>query len=122
MVPTNYKLKNLEIKKENFTEKTIVPKNSLIIGFMPCEATELLIRYATKNKLDFMVALCGCPPINYYYGFDDDIYNDWRANMEYLAVSGIEDNKMGTIGYETLKEFNDPYPVLFNKKVKKFTK
>ena len=122
MYPSKYNLDNLIIKKEKFSERTIVPKDSLIIGFMPCEATELLIRYATNNKLDFMVALCGCPPLNYYYGFDDDIYNDWKDNMEYLAISGIEDNNMGTLGYESLKDFNDPYPVLFNKKTKKFTK
>ena len=42
--------------------------------------------------------------------------------MKYLAMSGIEDNNLGTIGYESLKELNDPYPILFNKKVKKFTK
>ena len=122
MYPVENKLNNLVIKKEPFTEQTIVPKNSLIIGFMPCEATELLIKYATEHKLDFMVALCGCPPITDYYGFDDDVFNDWDANMKYLAMSGIEDNNLGIIGYESLKELNDPYPILFNKKVKKFTK
>lgn len=122
MYPVENKLKNLVIKKESFTAQTIVPKNSLIIGFMPCEATELLIKYATENKLDFMVALCGCPPITDYYGFDDDVFNNWEANMKYLALAGIEDNNLGTIGYESLKELNDPYPILFNKKVKKFTK
>ncbi len=119
MYPTKYNLDNLIIKKEKFTLKTKVPEGSLIVGFMPCEATQTLLEYATNNKLDFIVALCGCPPYNDCYGYEDDIYYDWLGNMKYLALRGIEDNDLGELGIASLKEFDDPYPIYFNKKLKK---
>ena len=119
MHPMKHNLNNLVIKKEKFTEDTKVPEGSLMIAFMPCEGTETFIKYATDHKLDFMIALCGCPPyLNYYYD-DDDMFRDWIGNMHYLAATGIEDNNMGEIGLESLEEFNDPYPVFYNKKVLK---
>lgn len=117
MHPTDYNLDNLVIKREMFTQDTKVDEDSLMIAFMPCESTELFIRYATTHNLDFIVALCGCPPIKNYYDIDDDIFYDWIGNMKYLASSGIEDNNLGILGEESLKQFDDPYPVLFNKKL-----
>ena len=58
MHPMKHNLNNLVIKKESFTDKTKVPEGSLMVSFMPCEATETFIRYATDHNLDFMVALC----------------------------------------------------------------
>lgn len=117
MHPTNYNLDNLVIKKEKFTEDTKVEDGSLMIAFMPCEATETFIRYATTHKLDFMVALCGCPPYQNYYLDDDDFFYDWIGNMHYLAASGIEDNNMGEIGVASLEEFDDPHPIFYNKRL-----
>lgn len=112
----NYEDRHLILKREMFNEDTIIPKDSLIVSFMPCEYTANLINYATSNKHDFMIALCGC---NHYYSpyvdFDDSLH-DWFANMEYLARSGIEDNNLGDFGCAYLKKYHDPYPILYNKK------
>ena len=112
----NYEDKHLVLKREMFSSDTIIPDDSLIVSFMPCEYTADLINYATSNRHDFMIALCGC---NHYYSpyvdFDDSLH-DWFANMEYLARSGIEENDLGEFGRTYLKKYSDPYPILYNKK------
>jgi len=112
----DYDDKHLILKREKFNKDTIIPKDSLIISFMPCEYTADLIEYATDNKHDFMIALCGC---NHYYSpyvdFDDSLH-DWYANMEYLARRGIEENNLGEFGMTYLKKYDDPYPILYNKR------
>ena len=114
MHPTDYNLDNLVIKKELFTEKTKVPKDSLLIGFMPCEATEVLLRVAHRRELDFMVALCGCSPNNNDVYYDDEV---WLDNMEYLAFNAVRDTKLGELKQASLDAFDDPYPVLYNKRL-----
>lgn len=54
------KLKNIVLKKEEFTENTRVEKCDLIIGTYPCEATIPIIKNARKNNKEFSIALCGC--------------------------------------------------------------
>ena len=85
----------------------------MIIGFMPCEATELLIKQATSNKKDFMIALCegGHNEFDDYY--DEDI---WTSNMFYLAMTGIAENNLGTFQNTDLEKYHDPYPVIYNKR------
>ncbi len=117
MYPMKHNLNNLKIKRESFTSETKVPEGSLMVAFMPCEATETFIRYATNHKLDFIIALCGCPPYNNYCYDEDDLYYDWIGNMHYLAAAGIEDNNMGELGIESLAEYDDPYPIFYNKRL-----
>ena len=114
MHPTDYNLDNLVIKRESFTSKTKVPKGSLLIGFMPCEATEVLLRTAHRRELDFIVALCGCSPNNNDVYYDDSV---WLDNMEYLAHSAVRDTKLGELKRASLEAFDDPYPVLYNKRL-----
>ena len=116
MHPTDYNLDNLVIKKELFTEKTKVPKDSLLIGFMPCEATEVLLKVAHRRELDFMVALCGCSPNNSEGYYDDEV---WMNNMEYLAYSAVRDTDLGELKHATLDDYDDPYPILYNKRLMK---
>ncbi len=104
----------LILKKEKFTEKTNISESSLLIGFMPCEATEILIKKATKNKKNFIVALCegGHNEYNEYY--DEDI---WTNNMKYLVSRGIKSNGLGKYMETDLSRYSDPYPVIYNKRM-----
>lgn len=111
---TKYKSsKKLKLKREKFSEDTNIKKADLIIGFMPCEATELLIKQATKNKKDFLVALCE----GGHYDFDDYFdTEEWTQSIYYLATRGIEDNSLGELVKSDLKDYGDPYPVIYNKR------
>lgn len=53
-------LDGVVLKKEKFTLATPLPKNALIIGQKPCEATETIIRKSSIKNLEFYIQLCEC--------------------------------------------------------------
>ena len=104
---------NLILKKQRFELNTDVSGADMLIGFMPCDATELLIRKATDNKLDFLVALCE----GGHYEFDDFFDTEaWTESICYIANQGICDNFLGKLVKTDLKTYGDPYPVIYNKR------
>ena len=82
---------------------------------MPCEATYNIIDAASRNNVDFMIALCeGGPHGDIYDYFEND--NEWLDTMIYMAERAVEDNSMGTIKKAYLKEYHNPYPIIYNKR------
>ena len=53
-------LGNVKLHKEDFQEEMTIESYDLIVGIMPCEATSMIIRKATKEHKEFFLALCGC--------------------------------------------------------------
>lgn len=107
---------NLILKREMFSKETPIGNTSMIIGFMPCDATALLIDVACQNKVDFMVALCeGGTRENFGWLEDDD---EWIGFIKYCALRGIEEKNMGTLGEASLEKYQNPYPIIYNKKRK----
>ena len=47
-----------------------------------------------------------------YFESDDE----WIDSMLYRADRGIENHHMGTLGIQYLDEYEDPYPVIYNKR------
>lgn len=109
---------NMILKKEHFTNNTDVSGIDKIVGFMPCESTEVLIKQACQNNVDFCVALCDGHDINTYDDLDDGEM-DWQAGIVYEASKYIRDNNMGVLEQATLTAYDDPYPVLYNKRLTK---
>jgi len=103
------------LKKEKFKNETDVSSADLIIGFMPCEATQTIIENATKNRKDFIIAMCEG-------GAHGDIYDyfestkDWLNTMLYLAEREIESNNMGELKILSFKKYLSSYPIIYNKK------
>lgn len=107
---------NLILKKELFTAATPLNQTSLIIGFMPCDATPLLIDTACRNNIDFIVALCeGGRRTGYEWLEYDD---EWISHMKYNATNGIAKASMGELKLASLEKYGDPYPVIYNKRLK----
>lgn len=104
-----------KLKREKFTDKTKINKANIIIGLMPCEATELIIRKAAKQKINFLIGLCEGGHQAYDDYFDDYLF---EKQMKSLATREIEKNNLGELGIASLKSYSDPYPVIYNKKVK----
>ena len=95
------KYPNMVIHKEKFTEKTIINKNALGIGILPCEATEVIFRNFCKNKMDFYIALCDC---EHYLG---------QKTFIDLARHLTKDDDNATLKIETLgPEFHYDCPIL----------
>lgn len=109
------KIPNMKLKKESFTKSTPVRNDQLVIGFMPCEATEQTIVTAGKNKADFLIALCeGGPHGDEFDYFESE--EEWIASMIYTARLMAAKNDLGTIEIADLKQYGDPYPVIYNKR------
>lgn len=104
---------NLILKKESFTPTTDITNQTLLIGFMPCTATQLLIETACKKKKDFIIALCD--------GMDghDDINLDyeinWQLEMIYNARKQLRDNDRGYLEVTDLEEYGISYPIIYSK-------
>jgi len=108
---------NMVLKKEKFTKDTSVREDQLVIAFMPCEATEPAVLAATKNKADFVIGLCeGGPHGDEYDYFESE--DEWLSSILYTARTQVEKNGLGELMVTDLKEYNDPYPVIYNKRKK----
>ncbi len=106
---------HLHLVRKEFSRYDDVGSANLIIGFMPCKGAEDLVDSATSNEIDFMVALCeGGPHGDIYDYFESD--DEWIDSMLYRADRGIENHHMGTLGIQYLDEYEDPYPVIYNKR------
>lgn len=104
---------NMILKKERFLLDTDVSGADMIIGFMPCDATELVIRKTCENKKDFLIALCE----GGHFEFDDFFDTEaWTDAMFALAEDGIKENGLGELVKTDLKDYGDPYPVIYNKR------
>ena len=106
---------NLFLKKEKFTLQTDVSASGLIIGFMPCEATEYIIDNATRNKKDFMIGMCEGGPHGDIFDFYED-EDEWLSAMLYFAENRIEENNLGALQKTYMKEYNYKYPIIWNKR------
>lgn len=107
---------NLILKPELFDKTTAIGDAKLLIGYMPCEAAVLLVDSACKNKIDFMLALCEGGTRNEYGWLEDD--HDWICFVRYCAIRGIENNSLGSLEQCYLEQYNNPYPVIYNKRKK----
>ena len=77
------------------------------------DATELVIRKACENKKDFLIALCE----GGHFEFDDFFDTEaWTDAMFALAEDGIKENGLGELVKTDLKDYGDPYPVIYNKR------
>ena len=107
---------NMILKKEMFNKDTPIGEAKMIIGFMPCDATTLLIETACAHGVDFMVALCEGGMREGYGWLEED--DEWIGFVKYCASRGIEDQNLGELREESLSEYNNPYPVIYNKRKK----
>lgn len=115
LVTTKSEVPNMTLKKENFTMSTPIKKDQLVIAFMPCEATESTIVASGTNNTDFMIALCeGGPHGDEFDYFESE--EEWITSMIYKARLMAKKYGLGTIEVADLKQYGDPYPVIYNKR------
>lgn len=103
----------LKLVKKRFYDDTDIGETDLMIGLMPCEAANVIVRTAIKNGIDFMLALCEGGP----HGDEFDYYEDeqeWRAGIMYEAATGVANKGMGQLKTVYMKEYGNPYPIIYN--------
>lgn len=103
----------LRLVKKRFYDDTDIEDTDLMIGLMPCEAANVIVRSAIEHGVDFMLALCEGGP----HGDEFDYYEDeseWRASIMYDAATGVREKGMGELKTVYMKEYGSPYPVIYN--------
>lgn len=109
------KLGNIKLIKENFTYFDSMRKYDLIVGIMPCDATELIIKKATDEKKAFFVALCGCTHFSHWHNpFRMPTSEDWCEYICSKAKDMLDEKSELSINYLDL-EFDYPYPIISSK-------
>ena len=115
LISTDSPYPNMVLRQQPFTLQTPVKEDQLIIGFMPCEATEKIIYNAKKNNAHFLIALCeGGPHGDEFDYFESE--DEWLSSMLYSARDIANKTGHGPLQMSDLKEFDDPYPVIYTKK------
>ena len=103
------------LKRKMFSSKEPLNKTDLLIGLMPCEGANVLLKTAFEHRIDFMLGLCeGGPhgePFDYYQ--DED---EWLDATIYDAKYQVKANDMGTLKTLSLKQYGDKYPVIYNQR------
>jgi hypothetical protein len=113
-------LGNIKLCHEEFTDKTDVSYADLLVGIMPCTATELIINTAIKNKKEFLVALCDCDPYEGSFGTIENgrkitSYDVWSKEIYGLAKKQERDGFK--IGQAFTQSFHFDSPIIFSRKI-----
>ena len=104
-------MQGIKLYKQEFTLNTDISKYDLIMGMMPCDAPELIIKSAGKYDKEFVIAMCGCVHLNY----PDYCYNDFLRYIESLANDEVGRNQNISIEYFP-EEYHNPYPIISSKR------
>lgn len=103
----------LKLVREKFTKDTDVENADLMIGLMPCEAANVIVDSATKNRIDFVLALCeGGPHGDEFDFFEDE--TEWLAYIIKETKRTVEENEMGKLKLKYMREYGNPYPIIYN--------
>ena len=119
LVELEAKYPNMTLHKEYFNENTDINNSDLVVGIMPCEATESILANAIKSKKDFYVAMCGCvhsPLQSMYmfgYGTSPEIYQQQVIEKAQTLIKEYAPYHM-----EVTKLKNTPlnYPILYSRR------
>lgn len=110
------KLGHVNLHRKTFSTSMSVDSFDLIVGIMPCKATETIIRKATLSHKEFFLAMCGC--IHYELIIDssgcimmsDLTYDNYVRKVYDLAKKQEQD------GFEVIKEdakqYSFKYPII----------
>lgn len=105
---------NLILKPQMFDRDTSIGNAQMLIGFMPCDATNLIIETACANDIDFMVALCeGGMRKGYEFLEEDD---EWISHVKSNAERKMRNTSLGILCEASLQKYDNPYPIIYNKR------
>lgn len=114
--PTSAKL-----VKERFTLETVIPEHSLLVGMYPCEATELIVKRAIKENLDFCIALCGCNHSG-MLSISTDEYHDMLIKELMFELLHKKNLKVKYFPKSCFERGTSSYPILLAKEKKSIPK
>lgn len=113
------KLGSIKLKKESFTEYHFLENYQLVVGIMPCEATELIVRKSCEEQKDFFLAFCGCIHFSSDMAYINSFSGNEKCFQDYIYHIASTNKEEGSV---LIKDYLDssygvPYPILIKKKM-----
>lgn len=113
LATTNSKHSNMKLVKEPFNLNTEIKDFDLVIGIMPCDATEAMVKKVCQNKKDFYLFMCGCTHFTYdqilAYGLGSKSYQKYIIDL----IESMINDKVNIDTFESRYELD--YPILYKK-------
>ncbi|MBQ4031536.1 MAG: hypothetical protein II625_07250 [Bacilli bacterium] len=120
LVQMTPKYPNIEIHKEYFYNDTDISHADLVVGVMPCDATESILENAIASDKDFYVAMCGCvhSPLQsmsmFGFGTSPEIYQAEVIDKAKTLLKQYGDHSR--LEVTKLKDHPINYPILYNRR------
>lgn len=114
------KFQNMKLVAKEFTSEVSIVPYDLIVGIMPCLATDEIIEALYKTPKNFYIAFCGCDHFasrfeyNYMGGYWP--IPSYNRNIEQLRTLCAEKDLGDLIEFMMPKKFDLDYPVAYNKR------
>lgn len=116
MYQIDHKIKNLKLLRQSLTETTSYDVPDLYVGMMPCDATEIIVKEAIKNRRNFIISMCTCD-YGYNQLFSEYFPNNYIKSFINYTEQLLSFNDMGIL-YEAELE-SEISPPIFYTKIKK---
>ena len=101
--------------KKAFNPWIDVSDADILIGLMPCEITEGIILSAVKSNKDFMIGLSDATIYDDYSDYFPSP-EEWIEGVIGYADRLLNESGRGKLKIKYLDQYNNPYPVIYNKK------
>ena len=117
LLTTEPKYRNMTLHKEEFTTNTNISSSNLLVGILPCKATETIIESACTNHKDFYIAMCGCTHFKHITPYMLPSPELYQLEIIDLAEKLLKQYDNGKLVVEHLDDnYEINYPILYNKK------
>ena len=117
LIITKPGFKNLTLCKEEFSTEHDIHSYDLVMGLLPCDATEAIITSACRAQKEFYVAMCGCTHFDFYDPFGYYTPRMYQNYVIELAQDLLKDTDNGELMIDYLpEEHGIDYPILYNRK------
>ena len=117
LIETKPKHRNMTLHKTEFTSEISIKEFDLLTGIMPCEATELIIEQACRNRKDFYVAMCGCTHFEYMPWGMHVTSEMYQEHVIEKTLRWLKEYDNGELVIERLDDsYPIDFPILYNRK------
>lgn len=112
------KYKNMKLVAKEFTPEVSIKEYDLVIGIMPCLATDSIIESLSITPKDFYISFCGCDHYAIRFGYNPFRFMtpSYNSNIEELKHI-CEKKDLGQLILDELPPYYCiDYPVVYNKR------
>lgn len=115
--------KNLNIVRKMFLPYTDISNYDLVVAFMACGTSEMILHNCAENNKDFFIGICPCGKDGINKLLDTNLSNkEYIDGVLELAEKKVKEYNMGKLIIDKLDDkYSYPFPIIYNKRPKMMT-